>query len=66
MKMRTSVLVVAVAAAASWVLPGVRADGSARAGHEFLIKTAQAAPAVTVLPQVEPIQLALLFQMNSR
>lgn len=66
MKMRTSVLVVAAAVAASWVLPGVRPDGSPRAGHEFLIEAAQAAPAQPALPRLEPMQLALLFQINSR
>lgn len=60
MKFRTSVLVVAVAAAASWMLPGTGSQPAAQVAHEFL--TSPATSTVAAGHRVEPVQLALLFQ----
>jgi hypothetical protein len=59
MKFRTSVVVVAVAAAASWMLPGTGSQPAPQVAHEFLTSPATSASAEH---RVEPVQLALLFQ----
>lgn len=59
MKFRTSVLIVAVAAAATWALPGSSSRSTQLMAHEFLTAPAQTAVSGA---RIEPVQLALLFQ----
>lgn len=65
MKLRTGLLVLSVAAVATWVMPSLQKDGQ-RTAHEFLMVPAQSMAAVHTAPGVEPIQLALLFQTTVR
>lgn len=65
MKLRTGLLVLAVATVATWVVPSWQ-KGAQRTAHEFLMVPAQSSAAVHVAPGVEPIQLALLFQTTIR
>lgn len=57
MKIRTTLLVLALAAVASWLLPGTRTTPT-EVAHEFLMNTTP----VAMSPQVQPVQLAVLFQ----
>lgn len=65
MKLRTGLLVLAVAVVATWVMPSLQKSGP-RTAHEFLMVPAQGMAAVNTHPGVEPVQLALLFQTSSR
>lgn len=61
MKIRTSIVVLAVAALASWVLPGARTP-AVEVSHEFLMAPPQAMASI----HVQPVQLAVLFQSVDR
>lgn len=63
MKMGKSLAVVAAAAVVSWVLPGTHGKPTQMA-HEFLTP----APSSTAMAQgqVQPVQLAVLFQNVDR
>lgn len=65
MKLRTGLLVLALAVFFAWVMPSVRTE-SRQSAHEFLMSPAQAVAAAHHEPGVQPIQLALLFQTSSR
>jgi hypothetical protein len=57
MKIRTALWVLAVAAVASWALPGARSS-STEVAHEFLMNSMPTA----MNGHVQPVQLAVLFQ----
>lgn len=57
MTFRTSMLIVAAAAAASWALPGAGSQQHRQVAHEFLTH-----PVPSAAAQVEPVQLAMLVQ----
>jgi len=65
MKLRTGLLVLAVALVATWVMPTLQKDGL-RVAHEFLASPEHSVAAADTHHGVEPIQLALLFQTSTR
>lgn len=65
MKLRTGLLVLAVAVVATWVVPSLQKDGQ-RTAHEFLMTPAHGLAVLDTHPRVEPVQLALLFQTTGR
>lgn len=62
MKLRTGLLILAVAVLATWVAPSLR-KAEVRLAHEFLTSPEHSLHAH---PGVEPIQLALLVQTSVR
>lgn len=67
MRLRTGLMILAVAVVAAWVLPSLRSE-SLRVAHEFLMSPPAKVAVATraAVEPVQPVQLALLVQTHSR